>query len=258
MQRTSQRTVILSTLLLGSALLACKQGEDKAAPSSEPAAPAVAAPAETEVKKAPEPQDPALSGPAKPKFTIASVPDIPDAKSNPPQGTEWDQGVPVNTQGASARAKQCSMHILRDWLRIYCAGKVVGYEKKEDFGELGQDHYEKFVEGKYASLVIRLRKGKTQKIRICREGNRASLFVSWPPSADKPKHVALGDGPECDGSDWGVGYGKGGQARKAQSAGSVSDDEANYGVDILKLAQDDCRQGNQDACRYACGKASCN
>lgn len=254
--RTWADTTITCGAALALALLACKKegAPSPAATESKPvptAATTAAGPAATGA---------AATGGAKgPSFKVSEVPDIPSDKSNPPQGTEWDQGVAVNTQGANSRAKRCSMHVLREWLRIYCSGKITGYEKKEDFGELQQDYFEQVVQGKYASFVIRLKKGKNQKIRICREGDRASLFVSWPPSADKPKHIALGQGPECDGSDWGAGYGKaGGQAMKAGPAvGADGPDLA-----ALKAADDaaakECKGGNTDACWFYCGAASCD
>lgn len=242
-----------SGAVIALALLACKKesAPTPAADTKPTAAATGAAPTETPS---------AAAAPAKaPSFKINEVPDIPSTRSNPPQGTEWDQGIAVNTQGANARAKRCSMHVLREWLRIYCSGKVIGYEKKEDFGTLGSDYFEKIVEGKYASFVIRLKKGENQKIRICRENDRASLFVSWPGGSDKPKNIALGQGPACDGSDWGVGYGKaGGQAMKAGPAVGADGPD----LEMLKAADDaaakECKAGNADACQFYCGERSCN
>jgi hypothetical protein len=253
------------------ALLACKSDDKDTKAQAEPPAsegkakakddaeekkdtkPAEAKPAEA------KPTDPAMAAPKQLKYTIGDVPDIPSGKSNPPQGTEWDQGVPVNTQGANSRGKNCSMHILREWLRIYCGGKVIGYEKMEDFGTLHSDYYEKIVPGKYASFVVRLRKGKSQKIRVCREGNRASLFVNWPPSKDKPVHVALSQGPACDGTDWGVGYGKkqGGAIRYNPDEYQMTPEELEYANEMMRGAQQACQDGHADACLFACGKPSC-
>lgn len=253
------RTTIFATATLAIALLACKK-EEQAAPATtetKPAAPAATAPSPA----TPAATTPVATAPKGPSFKIGDVPEIPDGKSNPPQGTEWDQGVAVNTQGANARAKRCSMHVLREWLRIYCSGKIIGYEKKEDFGTQGVDYFEKIVAGKYASFVIRLKKGENQMIRICRETDRASLFVSWPVTADKPKNIALGQGPACDGSDWGAGYGKGGgQAMKANPADAPSDDDPE--IAALKAADEkaskECAAGSKDACITYCGAPSCD
>lgn len=241
-------------LMLG--LLACK--EDKAEPAKEaPVATPIAAPT-TPAAPSAEPAAAAENTERKISFKLGDVPDIPEGKSNPPQGTEWDSAPLVNTQGANARADRCSMRVLREWLRIYCTGDVIGYEKMEDFGTLQNDYYMKISPGKFASFVVRLRKGKNPKIRVCREDDRASLFVSWPPGVDKPKHVALGKGPACDGSDWGVGYGKAGQGTAAK--GAVGDpgagDTSEYDF-MRNQALIACNGGNQDACSFYCGSTSC-
>jgi hypothetical protein len=252
------RTTVLATLTLTLALLACKKGEATPTGDTKPAvATAAAATGQAPAHTTAAPTATSTG----PSYKIGDVPDIPSTKSNPPQGTEWDQGVPVNTQGANSRAKRCSMHVLREWLRIYCSGKIIGYEKKEDFGELGSDYYEKIVAGKYASFVIRLKKGANQKIRICREGDRASLFVSWPVTADKPKHIALGQGPACDGSDWGAGYGKKGSGAFKAKPGE-GPDETDPDIKALmeadRKAIADCAKGISDACYQACGGPKCD
>ena len=254
------RTTLTATLVLALALVACKKEETAAKGETKPGAATPAATGAT-------PTQPTAAATAEntaakpPSFKVGEVPDIPSSKSNPPQGAEWDQGVAVNTQGANSRGKRCSMFVLREWLNVYCTGKVIGYEKKEDFGTVNVDYFEKVVAGKYASFVMRLKKGENQKIRICREGDRASLFVSWPGSADKPKHIALGQGPECDGSDWGAGYGKkGGDSFKAKAGDSEGDDDAY----LKQLKENDrrasqaCAKGDADACMTYCGDRTCN
>lgn len=241
-------------LLVG--LLACK--EDKAETKAEaPVSTPVAAPTTPEAPAATA-EPTADNTEQKITFKLEDVPDIPGVRSNPPQGTEWDSAPLVNTQGANARADRCSMRVLREWLRIYCTGDVIGYEKMEDFGSLQNDYYMKISPGKFASFVIRLRKGKNPKIRVCRTKDRASLFVSWPPSVDKPKHVALGKGPACDGSDWGVGYGKAGQGTAAKGPlgdpGAGDNDEYDR---MRKQALIACNGGNEYACAFYCGNKTC-
>lgn len=254
--------------LLGVSLLACKKSSDEPAraqqePAAVPAASVApsgdVAPAATPSPAPVEPAPPsaaAAGGPAAElSFDIAAVPSIPSTRSNPPQGNEWNQGVAVNTQGASTRAKRCSLHVLREWLRINCSGKVLGYEKKEDFGEQHRDYYEEIVAGKYASFVVRLQKGKNQKIRVCRAEDRASLFVSWPPTADKPLHIALSQGPACDGSDWGVGYGKAGGSALRVTPGAGGGGPLND--DVTQRAAVLCQAGSRDACWVYCGATTC-
>jgi hypothetical protein len=268
MMERELREALLAIAICATAGLACKQGSgsDHEKPKAEPAKsqPASEPGATDEPKPAapPAPSNPAVAAADRAKFEVtATLPPIPTTKSNPPVGTEWNEGVPINTQGANARGKNCRMLLLREWLNIHCNGDVIGYEKKEDFGQLHEDYYEQIVPGKLASFVIRLRPGHSPKIRICRQQNRASLFVSWPPSKDFPTHVALGHGPPCDGSDWGVGYGnKGSAAAKAQPGSVPADEEAAYeamDAEILQQAKKMCASGVTDACNYVCGKTSC-
>ena len=151
----------------------------------------------------------AAAEPAKPTCgDPKTVPDIPAERSDPPKGAEWDSACQINTQGANAAPANCNMRILRDWLMVTCRGDVLGYEKMERFGNEGFDYFKQIVPGQMASFSIRLSKGTNQAIRICRKKDRASLFVSWPPSKPKPLHVALGTGPTCDGGDWGSAHKK--------------------------------------------------
>jgi hypothetical protein len=89
------------------------------------------------------------------------------------------------------------MKVMREWLRVSCHGDVVGYEKMENFGTKNGDYFEMIKPDNLASFVVRLKRGKTQSVRICRKKDRASLFVNWPASKDRPVHVALGRGPVC-------------------------------------------------------------
>lgn len=253
-----RQTGLVGTGVIVLALLACKQKETSSSADTSPTPETPSAAASPAAPGASLPVAPA----APPSFEVGAVPEIPSGRSNPPQGGEWDQGVAVNTQGAGARAKRCTMRVLREWLNVYCTGSVIGYEKKEDFGTLGVDYYEKIVAGKYASFVIRLKSGENQKIRICRESDRASLFVSWPPSASKPLHVALGQGPKCDGSDWGAGYGKkGGGSYRASAPGSGDDSGDARALEEMRardatLARA-CSSGQRDACVAYCGAPAC-
>ena len=136
----------------------------------------------------------------------SSVPDIPGGRSNPPTLEEWGaSGCDVNTQGAGSHARDCTMKVLREWLQVTCRGDVLGHEQMDGFGSNGLDYFEHFQPGSIGSFVVRLRPGISQKVRICRNGDRASLFVSWPPSNQKPTIIALAQGPACDGSNWGSG-----------------------------------------------------
>lgn len=127
-----------------------------------------------------------------------TIPPIPATRSKPPTLSEWGRACDVNTQGAGSQAPDCTMKIVREWLQVTCRGKVTGYENFTDFGNEGADYFKQVELGEMASFVVRLRKGRNQKVRICRGAERASLFVSWPPSKDNPSIVALGMGPGCE------------------------------------------------------------
>ncbi|MBN1607613.1 MAG: hypothetical protein JW940_13330 [Polyangiaceae bacterium] len=132
------------------------------------------------------------------------IPLIPRDRSNPPQGTEWEQGKEVNTQEIHSQPNNCEMRVMREWLNVTCRKDYLGYEKMENFGKKLQDYYERVDPGQVVSFVLRLKPGNPQAVRICGTNKRASLFVSWPKGTDRPKVIALGRGPACDGSEWGA------------------------------------------------------
>jgi hypothetical protein len=64
----------------------------------------------------------------------------------------------------------------------------------KEFGKENVNYFSAVKEGKSIDFVVRLRKGKTMKLKIHRGGDDsdAALFVNWPQSSDKPTIVALG------------------------------------------------------------------
>lgn len=243
------------------ALLACKKTEPKAeAPAATPSAPAPAA-APTPAAE-PSARQAAPAAPPKVTTPTQEVPEIPAGKSNPPKGNEWDEGVVINTQGKTTWPPRCQMRVLREWLRVHCSGDVVGHEKMEGFGVKGSDYYFQLVPNKYASLVTRMKRGDTLTLRICREKSRASLFVSWPGGSDRPKHIALGKGPACDGSDWGAGYG--GKAKASAAKGDTTGGEEDEEEVLRRLREQDdayyamCKAGNALGCFMSCGEPTCD
>jgi hypothetical protein len=151
------------------------------------------------------PEAPLATGEAK-KMVAAEgvddgpIPAIPEGRSNPPSVSEWAQAKVVNTQGPNSWPDDCTSKVVREWLQVNCTGHVIGYEKMQSFGKSQVDYFESVKLGKMASFVVRLKKGKTMNLRICRLQNRASLFMNWPASKDRPVHIALGKGPACDGT----------------------------------------------------------
>lgn len=203
------------------ALLACKQGNDGGAGSpcssdadckngllcESGACMAKAAAEKIRASSAPAtaPAAPVPTGEAKEmveaeKADDGPIPEIPEGRSTPPSVGEWAQAKVVNTQEPNSWPDDCTTKVVREWLQVNCTGNVIGYEKMSSFGTLHSDYFESVKLGKLASFVVRLKKGKTMNLRICRLQNRASLFVNWPASKDRPVHIALGKGPACDGT----------------------------------------------------------
>lgn len=179
-----QRTTIAAIPLVLAALLACK--EEKAPP--QPVAVATApTPAET---AAPTPAATEEPAPAKED----PIPDIPEGRSKPATVKEWSEAKNINTQEANSQPDKCFMRIVREWLKINCEGDIQGTSGMENFGtELG-DYFQSVKPGKVADFVVRLRKGKTMKLRIQRTEGEAVLFVNWPVGEPKPTIIALGRG----------------------------------------------------------------
>jgi hypothetical protein len=212
------RTVVAALVLLVAALLACKNDDEGRAGS--------ACKADGDCKNGflcessaciPKEAADKIRGAAVPSATVATpttapepsaepgkeapdegpVPAIPEGKSSPPTVAEWGSAEEVNTQEKNSQPDQCELKVVREWVRVSCRGDVLSYEKMESFGTKNADYFEMIKPGNLASFVVRMKQGKTQSVRICRQKDRASLFVSWPASKDRPAHIALGKGPVC-------------------------------------------------------------
>lgn len=120
------------------------------------------------------------------------IPAIPTDSSTVPTLAEWDKAPTVNTQAANSRPPDCYMKVVREWLKVHCDGDVQKVSHREHLGNEGADAFEMIKEGKMADFVIRLKPGKTMKLRIWRKDDRATLFVNWPSDKDRPAHIALG------------------------------------------------------------------
>ncbi len=167
------------------ALLACKdKKQDAPAPVATSAA---AAPVDPPAPTAPA----AAPAAAAPDVDAKGIPAIPDGRSNPPSVAEWSAGTSVNTQGANSQAQDCSMKIVREWIKVHCEGKVKSISDKQGLPASSADYFDSIQLGKFADFVFRLKKGRTTQMRIHRDGNRASLFINWPAAKDRPVNIAL-------------------------------------------------------------------
>ncbi len=180
------KTASLGLSVVVFALLACKQEE---APTPAPASAQTAAPTPTAT---PTPAEtPTAAAPERPSVDENGIPPIPDGRSNPPTVAEWSAAATVNTQGANSQAQDCFMKIVREWIKVHCEGDVQSISDKDGLPRSNADYFEAIKLGKAADFVFRLKKGRAMKMRIHRTGNRASLFINWPASKDRPVHVAL-------------------------------------------------------------------
>jgi hypothetical protein len=147
---------------------------------------------------APAPSPSVAAAPTAVPTSDGPIPLVPTEPSNPPQGVEWDAGIAVNTQEIHSQPDDCDVRVLREWLQVSCRGPYNGYERMTEFGRRHIDYFERIEPGRIVSFVVRMRKGKTQSVRICAPNKRASLFVNWPMAKDRPLHIALGRGPMCE------------------------------------------------------------
>ncbi len=198
---------VLASVLVGVLLVAgCEDKAPAVDPPPKPMASAkpVVASATTAADPSPaatvsaEPAASASATPPAQSADISSIPAVPTDRSDPPSVQEWASAREVNTQGAGTHAPDCTMKILREWLRVDCTGDVRRLMNETDLGKEGVDYYEDVRVGALASIVFRLKKGKTQGVRICRSKDRATLFTNWPIKDEVPKIIALGKGPVCD------------------------------------------------------------
>lgn len=199
--KTSRKWIAPMVSLLAVALVHCE--ETKPAPAAATSAPTATTPAATAKataaatatateEKKPE-GEAAPSGSAEGSASAGAIPEIPEGRSKPPTVAEWRDAATINTQDANSQPEGCFMKIVREWLKVNCEGKVTEVTDMEEFGTENADYFQSVTPGKSADFVVRVRKGKTMKLKILRsEKGNASLFVNWPQTADKPTIVALG------------------------------------------------------------------
>ena len=177
--------------VLVAAMVLCAAGcsKDSAADSKGAAPTATKADEKPVTTAAPKPS--AAPTADKPAEVAGGVPDIPETQSKPPSVAEWATGKEVNTVGPNSAAKDCTMKIVREWLKINCTGKIVDATMMEGFGKDGFDYFQSVKPGTMADFVVRVKKGGALKLRINREKDRASLFMNWPSGSPKPTIIAL-------------------------------------------------------------------
>ena len=179
------RRLALVSLVLSVGLFGCGK-KDSAAADAPPSTPGAAAPGHPDEKTPPAGVKTAAPGAGQ------AAPDVPSGTTAPPTTEEWGAAAAVNTVGAGAAAKDCTMKMHHEWLKVNCTGKIKEVTNMEGFGKKGVDYFDLVTPGHVADLVVRVKKGGSIKARILRDGVAgASLFVNWPGALDKPSIVAL-------------------------------------------------------------------
>jgi hypothetical protein len=117
---------------------------------------------------------------------------------------EWSRAELRNTQAKDSQPTDCEVRVQEDWVRVVCLGEVLGHELAQNIGVEGKAYFFRINQASQATLTLQMEPGPNQTIRICRRAERASLLISWRKGSPTPRHVALGVGPVCDGSDWGA------------------------------------------------------
>lgn len=176
----------LSMLIVSAVLLAGCGKKEEAKPADQTQPTKAATPTATVAAKAPAPVLTAAPGAGQ------DAPAVPTTTSGPPSVDEWSKAAEVNTVAANSKPKDCSMKMVREWLKVNCTGKIKEVTNMEGFGKKGVDYFDLVTPGKVADLVVRVKKGQAIKARILRTGESgASLFVNWPGQLDKPSIIAL-------------------------------------------------------------------
>jgi hypothetical protein len=183
------KTAFVATVALSLAVAACGKESSSAAPTADakPTTPAANAPAHADEKPA---LPPSVKSAAPNAGGVA--PEVPSGNSGPPTVDEWNAAASVNTAEKNSVAKDCTMKMVREWLKVNCTGKIKEATNMEGFGKKNFDYFELVTPGRVADFVVRVKKGGSLKVRILRDGEPgASLFVNWPGQLDKPSIIAL-------------------------------------------------------------------
>jgi hypothetical protein len=147
-------------------------------------------------KSGKSPEKTGAAAPGQKYLGPGNVPDVPETTSAPPTVAEWGAAAEVNTVGANSAPRGCSMHVVREWLKVNCSGKIQSVSDMEGFGKKGVDYFELVTPPNVADFVVRMKRGGALKLRIHRDDDRASLFMSWPQGSSKPSIIALQQGPK--------------------------------------------------------------
>lgn len=119
----------------------------------------------------------------------AALPAIPDGRSKVPTLGEWGMGVTVNSAAEPVRAPDCSVTLLREWLKAKCMGS--GASISFGAGTEGLEKYEFVNADAFGDVVMRLHPGMDSTVDFGRREGGAQLRVVWPAGDKRPSWIGL-------------------------------------------------------------------
>ena len=124
---------------------------------------------------------------------ISPIPAVPTTLSPPPTAAEWAAGLEVNGAAESKRASQCSMKLVREWVKIRCEGDIkqvapdgnLWYDDKDK----GRLWFEEHSYPAFGELILRISPGFNMGAVFHRKDrtNSARFFFNWDRGKDRPK-----------------------------------------------------------------------
>jgi hypothetical protein len=129
--------------------------------------------------------------------TIVPVPAVPTSPSSPPTAAEWASAIEVNGAEEGKRATNCSMKLLREWVKIRCEGDIKDASPDmnlwHDDKDKGKLWFEEHKYPDFGELTLRISPGMNMGAVFQRKDktDSARFFFDWPKGADRPKTLEV-------------------------------------------------------------------
>jgi hypothetical protein len=120
---------------------------------------------------------------------VSQVPVPPKEESARPEEADWYEATLVNDAPLEARPPECTVDILREWLRVSCLHAKETYPRIHSPSGLGERKEDYFVHelNQQAELIVRIRPGADMSANIqWYEVQDARFRAQWPSGAEKP------------------------------------------------------------------------
>lgn len=123
-----------------------------------------------------------------------SLPSIPTDRSPRPSPAQWVKAISINTAAQAQRAPGCEIHLLREWVRLQCAGIGGMSPELEKFKGLGTRDQDYFASSGFhlAQLEVRLQPGMMARAEVWTLSDSIRDFkVEWTKDAPAPSVVSV-------------------------------------------------------------------